>query len=52
MKTTSEDGELYCFESFEVIHNDPGSDLWEDITTQFFLCIKKITAPVILLRKE
>jgi len=49
MKITSEDGELYCFEGFKVIHDDPGFDLWKDTTTLFTTLYKgdNNTCPVI-----
>ncbi|WGV26142.1 alpha/beta hydrolase [Halotia branconii] len=35
MKMTAEDGQVYYFEGFKVVHNDPGFDLWTDTTTLY-----------------
>lgn len=35
MKLASEDGKLYFFDGFKVIHNDPGFDVWADTTTLY-----------------
>ncbi len=35
MTMTAEEGKVYYFEGFKVVHNDPGFDLWTDTTTLY-----------------
>jgi choline dehydrogenase-like flavoprotein len=35
MTMTAEEGKIYYFEGFKVVHNDPGFDLWTDTTTLY-----------------
>jgi cholesterol oxidase len=35
MKLTGENGKVYYFEGFKVVHNDPGFDMWADTTTLY-----------------
>lgn len=35
MKLTSEEGKIYYFEGFKVVHDDPGFDAWSDTTTLY-----------------
>ncbi|NDJ23211.1 hypothetical protein GS682_16525 [Nostoc sp. B(2019)] len=35
MKMTSEEGKVYYFDGFKVVHNDPGFDIWADTTTLY-----------------
>lgn len=35
MKLTSQEGEVWYFDGFKVIHNDPGFDMWSDTTTLY-----------------
>ncbi len=36
MRMTSEEGRVYYFDGFKVIHDDPGPDLWPDTSTLYF----------------
>ncbi len=35
MKMTTDEGKIYYFEGFKLVHNDPGFDLWTDTTTLY-----------------
>lgn len=35
MKMAADDGKVYYFEGFKLVHNDPGFDIWADTTTLY-----------------
>ncbi len=35
MKMTAEDGKIYYFNGFKLVHDQPGFDIWEDTTTLY-----------------
>ena len=49
MRMTSEEGKIYYFDGFKVIHDDPGFDIWSDTTTLYITVYEGdgIDAPVL-----